>query len=173
MDDMVKQRLVGASVLALAGAIVLPLLFGQPQDPRGSIRASFEGEPVSTRPPQRQTPEASERALQDAGPAATRAPQQQVRSVTPKPAALPTPAASASPRWILQLASYSDQASADDFRARLRKQGLSAYRESITVKGKTYFRVRMVLDMNESEAQALKRRLESAYKLQAQLLPAR
>ena len=173
MDEMVKQRLVGASVLALIGAIVLPMLFGQPQDPRGSIRASFDGEPVSTRAPQQPQPRAvAERSAGANLPAAAptpRAASEPVRSLPPEP----TAAASAPPRWILQLASYSDQASADDFRARLRKQGLSAYRESITVKGKTYFRVRMALDMDESEAQALKRRIESEYKLQAQLLPAR
>ena len=46
MDELVKQRLVGAVVLALIAVVLIPWMFGSPKDPRMTIQPSFAGTPV-------------------------------------------------------------------------------------------------------------------------------
>lgn len=181
MDDLVKQRLVGAIILALCALVLIPWLFGDPQDPRASINASFAGTPI----PVAQAGQDSDIALlpqsQNEKPVAATATPRRLLSpaATPKKAAIkPQPKATPRPKpaavdeaWLLQLISYNNKKSADEFRARLRKDGLVAYREQVTVSGKTYFRVRLKVKGSKSQAKALQARLEKKYRIQAKLLP--
>ncbi len=184
MDELIKQRIVGAGVLSVLAILLLPWLFGDPADPRSSIHASFSGTPV---------PVAVESPTSTAAPVllTSAAPQdpQAVRSSasgdgaepssTPKPVARRKDLATAAPevespaRWILQLASYRSQKAADEFVARLTKDGHPAYRESISIQGKPYFRVRMALQEDSKQARQTKKKLEQKYRLQAQLFAAR
>ena len=157
MDESVKRRVTGAAVLALAAALLLPWLFGDPQNPRGEIRPSFSSPPLST-PRVRFAPST---------PAPTVRPAEPVAEPAPPP---PTPA---SARWILQLASYTDTAAAERFLQTLRGDGHDAYRESVNVDGRTFHRVRLRLTGDRSEATRLKTRLEKEFRLTAQLYPAR
>lgn len=187
MDELVKQRLAGSIVLALIALILIPWLLSDPQDPRQSIRASFDGTPVPEPGPearqdelvligQAQTPdprsahssappEATPRRLLNpaATPAATA-----LANEEPSPTPAPTPVSEQS--WLLQLISYNNKKSADDFRARLSRDGFVAWREEVTVSGKTYYRVRMKVRGSKSQALSVKQRLESKYRIQASLL---
>ncbi|MGJ8668651.1 MAG: SPOR domain-containing protein [Oceanococcus sp.] len=189
MDDLVKQRLVGAIILALLALVLIPWLFGNPQDPRASIHASFTGTPVPLQRPESereivlsqrvessesrtesQPTETPRRLLSPVKSTATAQPAQSKPSTQPssKPKPKPTPSAQA---WLLQLISYNNKKSADEFRARLRKDGLVAYREQVTVSGKTYFRVRLKVQGSKSQAKDLQQQLEKKYRIQAKLLP--
>lgn len=186
MDEQVKQRLVGAIILALIGLVLIPWLFGDPKDPRATIHASFSGTPVplqagdaqsdivlhktpASAAPQAQ-PSATPRRL--LLPASTPAPQTRTASSAAVASAKPRPTvAPAAQAWLLQLISYNNKKSADDFRARLRKDGLVAYREEVAIKGKSYFRVRLKVEGSKSQALELKQQLESKYRIQARLLP--
>lgn len=164
MDESVKRRVTGAAVLALAGALLLPWLFGNPQDPRAAIRPSFDSVALPTASP---APRAS--AI-PAPPATPRAP------VNTPPPATPTPVPSSAvpqARWILQLASFSDASAAQAFLARLQKAGFVAYAEDGSHAGKTWHRVRLRVEGSEAEARRLQSELEKRYRLKAQLLPAR
>lgn len=203
MTDEIKQRLVGASVLAVCAAIVLPWLFGNPKDPRGSIQASFDGTPVpvaleaaeivlvapsprvapttAPSPPPRQTPAqpvaATPRPTPSPAPTASPTPRPRARA-TVRPAPTPQVAAAhatapATRRWILQLASYRNRSAADDFLKRLHKAGHQAYRESVTISGKTYYRVRLRVAGSKDVAQKLQRDIERKYRIQAQLFASR
>ena len=186
MDDLVKQRLVGAVVLALIALVLIPWMFGSPKDPRVTIQPSFSGTPV---PALRD--DDSEVALLRATPAPTAAATATPRRLLSKPAAaaMPPPAAEPAatakrqpnPRqgaqteqaWLLQLASYSQRAAADDFRTRLSKDGYVSYREQVKISGKTYYRVRLKVTGSKGQAEAVMKTIENKYRLQAKLLPAR
>lgn len=181
MDEMIKQRLVGAVVLALLAAILLPWLFGDPRDPRDSIQASFAGSPVPQPTPEPRPEPTLEPARQSAA-APTIAPRRPAR--TPAPTARPAPVEASTPppataqaadsaHWVLQLVSYRQRKQADAFLERLRKDGHAAYYESVTIQGRTYYRVRLKLTDTRAGALLLKKKLEKTYRLQAQLLASR
>ena len=181
MDDLVKRRLVGAVVLALLAAVLLPWMFGDPKDPRSSIQASFSGTPLpgsTPRPAATPTARAVARITPEPRPReAVARPKPAARAIpdptaTPRPTATPTPAPPAS-GWVLQLASYKRKPAAESFRQRLSKDGYQAYTQTVTIKGTEYYRVRMGLSMSRREAEQLQRKLEKRYRLQAQLLAAR
>lgn len=188
MDDLVKQRLVGAVVLALIALVLIPWMFGSPKDPRVTIQPSFSGTPVPAG-----ADGDSEIALVRATPAPTAAATATPRRLLSKPAAaaMPPAAPAAEPAttaqdkpaatkvapagqaWLLQLASYSQRAAADDFRKRLSKDGYVSYREQVKINGKTYYRVRLKVNGSKSQAEAVMKTIENKYRLQAKLLPAR
>lgn len=55
-------------------------------------------------------------------------------------------------RWVVQVGSFSSSANADNLVARLRLEGMSAYRESVTSSGSTIFRVRVGPFVEREEA---------------------
>ncbi len=179
MDDLVKQRLVGAVVLALIAVVLVPWMLGSPKDPRMTIQPSFSGTPVPDTPAN-----GDEITLVNSEAAQTppTAPEATPRRLLSDPVARampsPKPAASAAPTakaesWLLQLASYSNRAAADDFRSRLSKDGYVSYREQVSVSGKTYYRVRLKVNGSKAQAETVKKTIENKYRLQAKLLPAR
>ena len=185
MDELVKQRLVGAVILAILAMVLIPWLFGDPKDPRETIHPSFSGTPVPLSPVGTQqdivllqnTPAPSLRPQSTATPRRVLSPAQAQGNSKPaaslKPTAKPRPPEpSAAPQaWLIQLISYNNKKSADDFRARLRKDGLVAYREKVSISGKTYYRVRLKVQGSKSQAKDLQKRLENKYRIQAKLLP--
>lgn len=179
MDDLVKQRLVGAVVLALIALVLIPWMFGSPKDPRMTIQPSFSGTPV----PHGAGSRSGEVALIEPAPSAETdaQPQPTPRRFLSEPVtAPPQPSASApavaSPptqAWLLQLASYRERKAADDFRSRLSRDGYVSYREQVSVGGKTYYRVRMKVSGSKAQAESVMASIEKKYRLQAKLLPAR
>jgi DedD protein len=177
MDEMIKQRLVGASVLAVIAAFLLPWLFGHPQDPSLSIQASFSGTPLPERgadeivapvalPSMKQTtlaPSASALERAREAPKPSRPPAEAVKQTSGQ----------ADRQWVLQLASYREADAADAFLLKLRKDRYDAYRERVNVKGKTYYRVRLKLGGDRDSAQAKQKIIEKTYRVQAQLYSAR
>lgn len=191
MNDELKQRLVGASVLALLGALLIPWLLGNPKDPRGSIQASFEGSPMPLKRPEAtpmRVPVPSSSpvvALRAPVPVASSRPVPASQS-TPRPVATPKPTPASKPgtlprpvptqapsRWIVQLASYHQTAPADDFIQRLRKKGYQAYREPFNHRGKTFYRVRIRANGSKQDALKLQKTLEQKFGIQAQLFESR
>lgn len=179
MDEQVKQRLVGAIILAVCGLLLIPWLFGDPKDPRASIHASFAGTPLPQQPADEQDEIVLNQSAATQRPTATATPRRflsPAKTPSPRPSNTPAPQVTTAPApaaqaWLLQLISYNSKKSADDFRARLRKDGLVAYREEVTVSNKTYYRVRLKVQGNKSRALKLKQQLEDKYRIQARLLP--
>ncbi|RZO86155.1 MAG: SPOR domain-containing protein [Oceanococcus sp.] len=180
MDELVKQRLVGAVVLALIAVVLIPWMFGSPKDPRMTIQPSFAGTPVPNVANQRNEvvllePQSTSVPRSEPEPTPRRFLSEPAPRAMPSPQATPSaaPAATASQSWLLQLASYSNRAAADDFRSRLSKDGYVSYREQVKVGAKTYYRVRLKVNGSKAQAEAVKTRIEKKYRLQAKLLPAR
>ncbi len=187
MDDLVKQRLVGAVVLALIALVLIPWMFGSPKDPRVTIQPSFSGTPVpvglegnaeialvqaapATEHPATMPSATPRRFLSE--PAAAAMPSTQPTR-SPQATAAPVKNTQAGQGWLLQLASYGQRAAADDFRKRLSNDGYVSYREQVTINGKTYYRVRLKVNGSKAQAESVMKTLENKYRLQAKLLPAR
>lgn len=162
LDEQAKARAVGVGIFALAGAILLPWLFGSPVDPRSSIQSRF----------------AEQGSAQPLGPLSAveePRPTEPPISATAAPVAMaPTPSPQPQPEqptqnWELQLASYVDAKSAEAFVQRLRKAGLEPQVAEINNGGRRVWRVRLALRMGAPEAKALQKELDARYRIRSVL----
>ncbi len=149
MDDRLKQRLVGASVLVALAVIIVPMLLdGAGRYARNP--ATFEI------PPQ---PELSQRPLQkleDIVPVPTPAQAlagQEAGGETPQPA---TPHA-----WAVQVGAFSSEANAIVLRDKLRSKGHPAFVEATG--DKSQFRVRIGPEVSRELADKLRDDLAAEY----------
>lgn len=179
LDDQRRARWVGAAVFAIVGLISFPLLFGDPVDPRSTIRSRYAQSQPLTRPiplprqaPARTVPAATPSAAPTDAEQAR--PQPTPRKVLPttRPAASPqnVPATAPVQRWTLQLASYTDAASAQRFVEALRKEGLSPKVVKNDAGGRSVWRVRLELAGTRREAESLAARLNMQFRIQSLLL---
>lgn len=193
MDRPRNARIVGFALYGVIALVLLPLLFSDPVDPRSTIHSRFaeeEGAPVVvTRPP---TPTPSARppaALASARPvlpvanpsAKTPEPSPTTRPVitrppvaTPRVTPTPKPVATRSedtskPAWRLQLASYSDQASAERFVKRLREDGLEPRVIGAQSGSRRVWRVSVEFRASAADARAFKQKIDSRYRISAML----
>ena len=167
MNDLLKQRLVGALILVALGVVFWPIIFVEPGEKSGLEQQRIPPRPhVDTapiEPPELAGLRPSE-ALQTPPPSAVEeAAGEQPQSSEPEPA----PAATAAPpepapvvrtrteppekpqldsdgvpiAWILQVASVSSESKAQALSERLRALHHKAYIKRVTRDGKTLYRV--------------------------------
>ncbi len=214
MDNLVKQRVIGAVVLVALAVIFVPMLLDKPEDALGPVGSNLPDRPdqsvadriepltlpeppieadpaqvVLDQPPA-DTGAAGDAALAEAVqqsdqnvevvvvepevPAAVAAPE--IVTEAPAAATAPTPApvpeAQPAPAatkvlsgWVVQLAALSKQDNALALRERLRTLGYTAFVEEIkTAKGMQY-RVRVGPELERTNADNLRNRLEEQVKL--------
>lgn len=177
MDDRIRQRLVGATVLVALGVIFLPMLFDTPN--RGWLG---EDRPLIPEPPDtlQQLRDEARAAPPILAPATARpddvsdsgAPE---RDEPPPPVAdLPAPASaprapSPDPQlatWAVQVGSFSSEANAVRLRDKLRQLGFRAYTEVLEEDGKQATRVRVGPELDEERAKTLREELKNKAKLE-------
>ncbi|HDY81466.1 MAG TPA: hypothetical protein ENH48_00725 [Halieaceae bacterium] len=155
MDDILKQRLVGALILVALGVVFWPIIFVEPgdkavaQQPRippwpevamtpvavpdlVGLRASPE-RVILAEPVQAPVPELA--------PAPIIAPQPVERTRSEQPQKLALDADGVPVAWILQVASVSSADKADQLRQRLLKMDQKAYVKKVQRGGKDLYRV--------------------------------
>lgn len=156
MDQGLKQRIIGASVLVVAAVIFLPMLLSG-QDETVQVEVQVPPEPVLD---DRQIVTATPPAVPQPEPVAEIPPSTDSASVSqpePEPTAeLPsdvpdkpsspapepaTPAATTEGGWVIQQASFSSADNAENFRTTLIEQGYNAYTRAAQSSGKTIVRV--------------------------------
>ena len=156
MDQMLKQRLVGAIILVSLAVIFIPLILEGPDDERSPRsqdmppppRIDYQAEvelPIPTGTPETSTTPAD--ALTVENPTAEPEPpaqpevkpamlpdepiQQPVVAATPPPPAAAPPAAPVTSAiddaWVIQVGSFSQQLNAQGLRDRLRKAGYTVF----------------------------------------------
>lgn len=94
--------------------------------------------------------------------------------VTPAPTrsvAAPKPADMSKPAWRLQLASYSDQASAERFVKRLREDGLEPRVIGAKAGARRVWRVSVEFRATRADANQLKQKIDKRYRISALLQP--
>ncbi|SHE89804.1 DedD protein [Microbulbifer donghaiensis] len=196
LNDGFKQRIVGALVLAALAVIFLPSLFDRegaryidvtsqippapdiqpieiaaPEPVAGVAPAPAPGDAFQPEVPEQfSNPKAENvdtvaEAPVEAEPAAVEQPQ------TEKPESAPVLDAQGLPiAWVVQVASYRDEARANQLRARLMDKGYKAYTRSVTTSKGQFVRVFVGPNVSKADAQAVKRELDQLLKAQTLVL---
>lgn len=189
MDDTVKQRLVGAVVLASAAVIFFPSLFDEPDDRyiggQSQIPPAPQFTPVPIAEPVKPQgitpapePEAMYQLVDEPEPkvaGAVSADAGTVQSEPAEPAVEPELVKAQAPglndqgvlkAWVLQVASFSDQKKAEDLEARLIKAGHTAFiRPLVNSKGQQVVRVYVGPKASRSALEKTKAELDKSLKV--------
>jgi len=196
IDEKLKNRLAGASVVTVLAVIFLPMLFDdsvekkQPvvselslplkPEPSTLLTAAIlpdsaeqvtEPEPphpvakkiTPTTPPK--SPPVSKTAFVTT-PEKTAA-AVQITQPLPVETTPPPPAKAGEKRWVIQVASLTDQAKANAFRDKLRSQGFSATVVTGLVKGNQVYRLNVGPELDAERAQATKSKINQLNHLQS------
>ncbi len=189
MNQQLKQRLVGATVLIVLGIIFLPMILDKP--------VSLEPEPevtnielpysrVKEKPEQTQTipeeviaryeqpeekPQASAPAIQEK-PAQIPAIVSQEKEKAPVPdikpeirSEKPAEKMQGSTQWAVQMGSFSSKENADRLVKRLKAQKFLAYFEDVDSNGKVVYRVRVGPFDSKLKTEKMKLKLDQKEKL--------
>lgn len=194
IEEKLKQRLVGATVLVGLGVIFIPMLLdnsGNSGVSESAIKApsrpsdSFTSVPLAEKPADRALPKLEEspplparvespprlEAMLPVEPAEERVAPKEVLQKAPAP----PPATKAEKRagtHVVQLASFSSEGKAVALKTRLRKRGYNAFVERIPVRGGKLFRVR-IGPLSEFKAKQLQAKLAKDINLQGMVIRSR
>jgi len=164
MNEILKQRIVGAIVITALAAIFVPMLFDDPV----SDADSFSNELSLPQQPANNTdellksiPKTSREVLSRPKPAQIDLQAQTIKETIKK---------TNFKSFIIQVGSFSQQANANEFRNKLRRQKFSAYVDSISNKDGKLYRLRVGPELGKKIAQKTQKRLESLYKVQTLLV---
>ncbi len=186
MNDILKQRLVGALILVALGVVFWPIIFVEPGERsspgrveipppplidtspieppgEGDLRASPEAEPEAGTAPVEVTPMSAEGAL-DANapvPSAAPTPEPQARSTPPQKPALDSSGLPVG--WILQVATVSNAAKADELRDRLLASGEKAYVKKLEAGGKVLYRVSIGPNVERAQLEKIQPQIDSRF----------
>lgn len=168
MNDILKQRLVGALILIALGVIFWPIIFVDPEqgtgmeDLRIPPRPQVDTTPIAA-PDQaglRSSPELEYDEVEAADPAGAAADSREFGEPVPESdeapaAAVPAPGKTRTERpeqpvidtqgvpvaWMLQVASVSSAEKAEELRRRLQARGEKAWVDPVTIDGRVMYRV--------------------------------
>lgn len=189
----VKQRVVGILVLGALAAIFLPMVFefggGHRVDTRSQIPPAPDIEPVVIPEPARVEGldagktdrdifqfDASREAAQATAPAPPEGATAMAPPTVAKPAAPPKSAVSAAPTldergipnaWVLQVASFKEEARARDIVDKLLADGYKAFIRSATTADGVAHRVYVGPKLDRQKLQKEKAMIESKYRVKA------
>jgi DedD protein len=129
MDRRVKERLVGASILAVLIVLIVPEFLSGPVAPTAPKLPALQPEPVRNITVDLSTSKAPEPepvvdAASSAQPAETRSAAAAPAPTLPATAARPVTSAGA---WAVQLGSFASRANADKLMRQLKNQGFAVY----------------------------------------------
>ncbi len=165
MNEILKQRIVGATVITALAAIFVPMLFDNPVSDADNYtnELSLPTEPENSMQTLLDTiPKSQRDVLSRPAPATIK-----IQSEAIKQSIKETDLKS----WVIQVGSFSQKQNAQDFRDKLRKNNFSAYVDSVTnSKGTTLFRLRVGPEIDKQRALKAKQQLESLYKVKTMLV---
>jgi DedD protein len=198
MDQMLKQRLIGAIVIIALAVIFIPMILEGPDDelsprtqdmpPPPTIDYQTEVElpvpeessapsgPIADTGTEQEASAISEPPVSQPEAVAieTAAPARQAEPVVAKPAPAATPSRTetsvAEGGWILQVGSFSQQANALSLRDRLKKSGYQASVKDVKSTGGTIHRVLVGPVSDRPAAEKLRNKLASEQKLTAMVM---
>jgi len=179
---MFKQRVVGGLVLLAIGAIVLPFLLDMHRDDQWWGKANIPPKPadgfVTRVLPLDSWAQQTQSDLAQTNPA----PSPPVPDKVPSPAGVPTPPAAppvATPvsaavpgpqGWLVQLASFSSAANAEELRQRLQAKGYRVTVVALKQEGQPIYRVRVGPEAQRAAAEGLRERVARDFKLNGLLM---
>jgi len=179
---MFKQRVVGGLVLLAIGAIVIPFLLDMHRDGQWWGKANIPPKPANgfvTRVlPLDEWAQQTQSELAQTDPVQSPPVPEKVpssASASPPPAAPPvaTPVSAAVPApegWLVQLASFSSAANAEELRQRLQAKGYRVTVVALKQEGQPIFRVRIGPEAQRAAAEGLRERVAHDFKLKGLLM---
>lgn len=188
MKDALKQRLVGAVVLAAIGVIFLPGFFKEQQGYQVDTRSQIPSEPnspqITFEAPQQDVdiqpapePETMFLPPEPAPPVIAERP---VPSVTPAPVneppandtvpQLPLGADGIPEAWVVQVASLSNKEAATKLRDELQAEGHKAYVRTVTTANGSVTRVFIGPKLDKAEATRVKNDVDKSLKVNSMVL---
>lgn len=171
LDEKLKQRLVGASVLVAVAVIFLPSFFHK--DERISIDTATQIPPAPMIAPV-VIPQPVKPAQLD-----KIAPPPADQLFQPKVMASSKPRVGDKPRltktgvpvgWVVQVASLKSEASAQKLTAKLIQSAFKAYHQSVKTKQGAFFRVFVGPFIDKSLANNVKQKVDKQYKVESRIL---
>jgi DedD protein len=174
VDEGLKKRLVGATVLISLIVIFVPMLLEQePVIETGIYRTNvppvpdqefpsrvlpLQREEVAAPPVSEITAEEKPEGRIDRGeePAVTE------QAPDDKPATEPVKPREGLSAWVIQVGSFSDRGNAEKLVGQLREQKFSAFMEQVDIKGKTLFRVHVGPEIDRQLAEEMLARVNRA-----------
>lgn len=186
VDEHLKKRLVGATVLVALAVIFIPMLLEDessvdtgitrtniPPRPEAPFTSRIQpvepaAEPAKTtaapkpvKPPAQPAP-AKMAVVQ---PSATKASEAPAKTKVPalKPASKPIES------WVIQVGSFSKQENAENLIKSLRAEKFAAFMEKVVVDKQAMYRVRVGPEVDQKKAQEMQARIESKFKLKGKL----
>ncbi|MBE0468752.1 MAG: SPOR domain-containing protein [Methyloprofundus sp.] len=164
MNEILKQRIVGAMVITALAAIFVPMLFDDPVSDADSYtnELSLPQQPAdNTQALLDSIPKTSRDVLSRPKPAQIDLQAQQIKK-SAQQAKLES--------WIIQVGSFSQEQNAIEFRDKLRKNKFTAYVDSVSSNQGTLYRLRVGPELGEKIALKTQQRLESLYKVKTLLV---
>jgi len=164
MNEILKQRIVGAIVITALAAIFVPMLFDDPVADADNLsnELSLPQQPTNnTQALLDSIPKTSREVLSRPKPAQVKLQAQQIKQ-SAKQANLKS--------WVIQVGSFSQKQNAIEFRNKLRKNKFTAYVDSVNSNQGTLYRLRVGPELGEKIALKTQKRLESVYKVKTLLV---
>ncbi len=191
MDVLLKQRLVGATVLVALGVILVPLILEGPSqtlvpemealpEPEDQvISAPLESFPAPDAIPAEpdtaiiltdpQPAAVSEAPAEPAQPVAEPEPEPEPAAAAPEPETKPAKSAPLG-SWVVQMGSFSSEQNARRLRDKLRKSGFVTQVEKARIDGKQRFRVRVGPFLERAEAEQSRKQIQDKLTLKGRVL---
>jgi len=193
VNDILKQRLVGALILVALGVVFWPIIFVEPGERstveqvsippppvidtspieppvQGELRGSPEAEPEEAEEQVAFTSLSAE-AVADANtpvPTAVPAAEPQTRSTAPQKPALDSSGLPVG--WILQVATVSSAAKADEWRNRLLASQEKAYVKQLEAGGKVLYRVSIGPNFERAQLEKIQPGIDSTYGVKSMIV---
>lgn len=192
MNDILKQRLVGALILVALGVVFWPIIFVEPGERSspgrveipppplidtspieppgdGELRASPEVEPEAGMAQVEETPLAE--GVLDANapvPSAASTPEPGARSTPPRKPALDSSGLPVG--WILQVATVSNPVKADELRDKLLASGEKAYVKKLETGGKVLYRVSVGPNVERAQLEKIQPQIDARFGVKSLLV---
>lgn len=166
MNEILKQRIVGAIVITALAAIFVPMLFDDPVSEVDDFNSPLVLPVELTNDTQAlldNIPKSAAQILARPTPVQV---DLQAKSIQKAAAVKDTLLKS----WTIQVASFSLEKNANKFRDKLRKSNFTAYVDSVSNRNGTLYRVRVGPELDEKRAIKTKQELESSYKIKTLLV---
>ena len=189
MEERIKQRLVGASVLVALAVIFIPIILEGPEEEFGPWGTKLPkppgqeltGEIEPLKLPEHGASEPVRRIVLDTTQPSDRDKKQNDKVATKHKVAKPAGASKdkqgSSPgsgpaavdkglqAWVVQVASFHEEGNAVRLRDRLRKMGYTTFVEQLSSNPGSMFRVRVGPELKRSDAQSIRDRVAAELKL--------
>jgi len=195
MEDRLKRRLVGATVLVSLAVIFLPMLVEEPQVPEQTLETTNippkpkdleedfqssvvplpDDEPLI--PPLESVTANEHDAVEPPSDDPVSASGEAIDSGAEGPAVSPPADQSRSPEirtgisaWVVQVASLSNDENARRLTEELREQGYSTFLEQVSIDGKDLFRVRVGPEIDRKRAERMAVEIDAAFNVKSRIL---